>query len=311
MRIAHIPNAGGAYQNMTARPVLLTPQREEKETYPYRRVWRTAYTEAWLLIGLTVTVILAARLVPLDEDGRRLFRIGFALLPLVLWLLISYRAERRALSPRPRLISAVILGGLVASGVGVPIIDQLFAVEEWLATADGLSRLLGYTLTVGMVQEFLKYAVLRYSLWPGVFRTRLDGVAYAMATAIGYATALNLFFALSGDVDPVSAALRIAEITLAQVTVSTIMGLALSELAMPGVPVYFVPLSLIIAAGLAGLAIVFRGGLVVGGIGIGATGNNAIFGLGQAVFLVVALYTSMSFLINSADERDRLRGRAE
>jgi hypothetical protein len=303
---------GGAFI-VTGRPILLTPQREEKEIYPYRRVWRTAAREAILLILAVVATLLATRFLPirLSETGRRVFGIGFALLPLGLWWLISYRAERSALQPRERLFTVVVLGALAASGVALPVTERLFAVEDWLATAGGLDRLAGYVLTVGIVQEFLKYAVMRYSLWPRVFRTRLDGVAYAMATAVGYATALNLNLVTGSDLDPISVALRVAETTLAQVAISTIMGLCLSELTQPTVPVFIVPGGLILASALAGLAIVLRGGLIVGGVGVGSTGNNAILGLGMAIFLIVFLFSSMGFLIHSADERDLLRRRPE
>ncbi|MCC7207569.1 MAG: PrsW family intramembrane metalloprotease [Anaerolineae bacterium] len=299
---------------MTARPVLLTPQRDEPGVYPYRRVWRTAYLEALLLIGATLAVVLVNRIAPfpLDDEAKRAFRIVFAILPAALWVLISLAAERRARRPRGRLSVAFVLGGLVASGIAVPVIDRLFTTENWLPTADGLTRLVGYTLTVGMLQEFLKYAALRYSFWPRHFDQRLDGVAYSLAVAVGYATAINLYYASGvGNAEPTAAALRIAENTLTQVAVSVIMGLALAELARPNAPIYFAPLSMLLAAALAGFAIVIRGGAVVGGLSEGSDANNAIFGLGVGVVFLVFLFASMAFLIDSADERDRLQGRAE
>lgn len=299
---------------MTARPVLLTPQRDEPGVYPYRRVWRTAYLEAVLLIGMTLIVVLLGRIAPfpLDDTARRAFRIIFAALPAALWILISLGAERRARQPRPRLVTAFVLGGLVASEIATPIIDRLFATDAWLPTASGLTRLLGYTLTVGVVQEFLKYAALRYSFWPRYFNQRLDGVAYSLAAAVGYATALNLYYATgAGGADPAAAALRITENTLTQTAIAVIMGLALAELARPRTPIYFAPLSLLLASVLAGFAIVIRGGAVVGGVGEGSDANNAIFGLGVAVVFMFFLYGSLSFLINNADERDQLQGRVE
>jgi RsiW-degrading membrane proteinase PrsW (M82 family) len=309
-------NGGQVYGGVfivTGRPILLTPQREEKEIYPYRRVWRTASREALVLILATAATILATRFLPvrLSETGRRVFGVGFALLPFGLWWFISFRAERRALQPRERLLTVALLGALAASGVALPVTERLFAVEDWLTTAGGLDRLAGYMLTVGVVQEFLKYAVMRYSLWPRVFRTRLDGVAYAMATAVGYATALNLNLVTGSDLDPVSVALRVCETTLAQVAIGTIMGFCLSELTQPTVPIFIVPGGLILASVLAGFSIVLRGGLIVSGVSSSSTGNNAIMGLGMAIFLVVALFSSMGFLIHNADERDLLRRRPE
>lgn len=298
---------------MTSRTATLTRRRQAIEIYPYRRVWRTANLEALLLFTATVAVLLATRFAPFppNADLRRLFAVGFALLPLALWLLITYRAERRAPQPRQRLFTVLILGALVASGVALPLTGQFLQVDDWLPTADGLTRLIGYFLAVGIVQEFLKYAVMRYSIWPGAFQTRQDGVAYAIATSIGYATALNLHFAFSGDYAPGATALRITEITLAHVAISPIMGYCLAELRQPMVSVLLVPGGLLLSAALAGFAIVFRGGLVVGGVAPGSTGSSIVFGLGMAVILMALLFSSMGFIINSADVRDRLRAAPE
>lgn len=298
---------------MSERSVRLAPQRRDEERTPYRRVWRTAWIEALLMIAAAVAVIVAYRIVDpaLNAEAMRLFALAFGLLPLGLWVLISYRAERVAPLPRERLVTVLILGALAASGIGLPLIERLFRVEDWLPTAGGLNRLIGYTLTVGITHEAIKYLVLRYSVFPRVFRSRLDGVAYAMATAVGYATVLNINIALNNSLTPDAAALRITENTLAQVAVSTIMGYCIYALSQPDVSILLVPAGLILASVLAGFSVVFRGGLIISGIGTTSSGNNAVFGLGQVVFLIVFVYSTMNFLILNADERDRLRRRPE
>jgi RsiW-degrading membrane proteinase PrsW (M82 family) len=236
----------------------------------------------------------------------------FALLPFGLWLGISYLGERRAQQPRQRLFIVAILGALVANAVGLPFIQRVLAVDEWLSTASGTSRILGYLLSIGITQEFLKYAVVRYSVWPGCFRVRSDGIAYAMAAATGYATVLNLNYALNVSATPAVYALRITEITLVQLAVSTIVGYFLSELKLTyNTAPYWLPAGLLLAALIESLAIVFRGGLIVGGVSPDSTANNAFQGLGAAVFLVVLLFTSVNFLINNADESAVLRNRTE
>ncbi len=299
---------------MSFEPILLTPQKEEKELYPFRRVWRTALTEVALLLAATVAIALITRFVPLrlSDSQRQVIGLGFALAPFTLWMLISYLGERRALQPRQRLLVVVILSALAANAVGVPLVDRVFATSEWLTTATGSTRILGYMLTVGLVQEFLKYAVVRYSVWPGCFRTRSDGIAYVMAAAVGYATVLNLNFALTVTATPMVYALRVAENTLVQLAVGTIVGYFLAELKLTrNTGIFWLPGGLLLAALLTGLAIVFRGGLVVGGISTTGTANNAFQGLGVAIFLVIALFSSIYFLINNADERAQLRSRPE
>jgi RsiW-degrading membrane proteinase PrsW (M82 family) len=295
-------------------PILLAPQKEEREIYPYRRVWRTAIIEVAILLVLTVVAQLLQRFVPLQlaDSQRRIFGGMFALLPFALWIGISYVAERRAPQPRQRLFIVAILGALVANAVGLPLVRDVLVVDEWLSTASGTSRILGYFLSVGIIQEFLKYAVVRYSVWPGCFRVRSDGIAYAMAAAIGYATMLNLDYALNISATPAVYTLRIAEITLVQLAVSTIVGYFLSELKLTrNTAAFWLPGGLMLAALLESLAIVFRGGLIVGGVSPDSTANNAFQGLGAAVFLVVFLFSSVNFLVNNADERASLRGRTE
>lgn len=158
-----------------------------------------------------------------------------------------------------------------------------------------------------MVHEFLKYAVLRYSVWRTDFNTRLDAVAYAMAAAIGFATALNIHFALNNTLNLASAALRMTEITLAQVAISPIIGFALYELRKPNVFVLTPLLGVLIAALFNALSIVLRAGLIVAGISRTSTANNAIYGLGMALFLIVVLFSALSFLVRAADEREALR----
>lgn len=108
---------------MTSQPYLLTPQREAGEGYPYRRVWRTAWLEALLLLSITAALVFGSRLfeVRLPANLERPLIFAYAVLPLGLWLGISYAAERRALQPRRHLPAVALLGGLAASGVAVPL----------------------------------------------------------------------------------------------------------------------------------------------------------------------------------------------
>lgn len=288
--------------------ILLRPQREQSEVYPFRRVWRTASIEAGLLLILTLISALLLPRLPLPVSLQRLVGIAFTFVPVVLWFLFSIRGERKALQPRTRLIPVAILGALVSSGIGIPLVERFYAVDTWLTTVDGLSRIIGFTLTAGMTHAFLQYVTLRFSFWPEAFEYRLDGIAYGMAVALGYATAINLNFALSAtNLAPASIVLRTTEQTLAQVAISTIIGYCLVELNRPNVFVFMMPAGLLISALLHGLAIVIRAGLIVTGVTSTTTGNSATMGLAMAVVLLAVLFLAMRFLILNADERENLR----
>ncbi len=305
---------------MSFEPILLAPRHEEKEIYPFRRVWRTTLTEIGILLALTFAVVLATRLYKgtFSDRQEQAFAILFALVPVGLWLLNSYLGERRAPQPRPRILTVALLSALVANAIGIPLVYGFFAVNDWLTTASLTTRILGYTLTVGIVQEFLKYLVMRYSVWPNAFRTRSDGIAYAFACGLGYATALNLFTAFNSILNPTAMALRVAETTLLQFAISTIIGYFLAELTLNSTPsILSMPGALLLGALVTGLAVTVRGGLVVGGVSpvsatsAGTSGSTALQGLGVAVFLVVVLFAIFYFLINNADMRAQLRSRPE
>lgn len=306
--------------SLSFEPIQLAPALEEKEVYPYRRVWRTASIEIVILVAVTLAIYLIEHFRPINLSPTQTTVIGLGLtvLPVLLWIGISYRRERRALLPRPALFPIMILGFLVANAVGIPLVNQVFNVNDWLTAASGLSRIVGFTLVVGFTQEFLKYALLRYSVWPSAFRIRSDGIAYAMAAGIGYAAAINLSFLLTMNtaVDPAALALRISEVTLSQVAISTIMGYLLAELKLSKpTPLFALPLGLTFAAFMTGIYMTARGGTIVGSL-VGAAGgpanaNSALQGLGVAIFFVIVLFVSLNTLITNADERARLRNRPE
>lgn len=290
---------------MSFEPYLLAPEEEPREVYPYRRVWRTSWLEAGLLLTVVLLIVALTDLAGvLPADLRDpLPRLGVALFPLVLWLLISYRAERRAPRPRPGLPAVLILGALVANGIAVPLEERLFVPDEWLPRAGFFGRALGYGMTVGLTGEFLKYAVLRYTVWPARFRQRLDGMAYALAVSLGYATVFNLRFALFGEATLAATALRVASITFSHLAIGIVMGFFLAELVIGRTPVFWLPLGLGLAALLSGLYYAFRGLAIVGSLNVIDTASAPLRGLALAVGLLAVLFVSLAFIIQNADSR--------
>lgn len=292
---------------MTVRPALLSPLEEGRQVQLYRPVWRTATIEIAILLVIVGAILIVSRFLHPTLTGTQKTAIGvsLALLPLLLWYGISYRQEQQARQPRQRLLSVLVLSMLVANAVGVPLIERVFAVDQWLPTTGGLTRIIGYTLTVGFTYELLKFVVLRFSVWPAYFNTRSDGIAYSMAAALGYATILSLNYVFDQPAEPSAVALRVAGIALSQVAIGTIMGFLLAELKLSKPLAYWMPLGLAVASLLQGLYVTFRAGLIVGGISDTSTGNIPAASLGIAIFLVVILFSTISFLINNAERRAR------
>jgi RsiW-degrading membrane proteinase PrsW (M82 family) len=290
---------------LSFEPILLAPEQEIEEIYPYRRVWRTSWQEVGvLLVAVLLIFILTDLFGVLPVDLRSpLPKVGIALLPLAAWLVFSYGGERRALIRRRGLVGMVILGGLVANGVAAPLEEHLFLPDQWLPSAGFFGRVLGYAVTVGFTGEFLKYAVLRYTIWPEHITQRLDGVAYALAVSMGYAVTLNVRAALSSDATLLATALRVASITFSHLGIGVVMGFFLAELVVGRTTVFWIPTGLSLAALLSGVYYGFRGIAIVGGLSVAGTGAAPIRGLALAFGLVTVLFTSFAFIIANADAR--------
>ena len=290
---------------MSFEPILLAPETEQEVRYPYRRVWRTAWLEMSLLfLAVLLIVVLTDLFGVLPADWRdRGPRVGIALLPWVLWLVFSYRGERRAIQPRDGMLGMLALGALAASGVGIVLDERLFLLDDWLPRTGFFGRVIGYTLTAGMTAQFLKYAALRYTIWPGRFRQRLDGIAYALAVSLGYALVYNLRFALFTDATLTATALRVASFTFLHVAVGVIVGFFLAEMAIGRVPVFWLSLGVGLAAFVSGLYYAFRGVAIVSGLSVAGTGSAPIRGLLLAFGLVAVTFMIVAFIVASADAR--------
>jgi len=299
---------------LSFEPILLAPEEAVEEIYPFRRVWRTSWIEAALLALAVLTIALLAGPLGLIPSAVRdpLPKVGVALLPLGLWLAVSYAGERRAPQPRPRLLGVLALGALLANGVAVPLQERLFQTDQWLPAAGFFGRALGYTATLGFAVEFLKYAALRYTIWPEHIHQRLDGIAYGLAVSVGFATVFSLRFALDSDVTLAATALRVASITFSQAALGALIGFFLAELAIGRTTVLWIPAGLLLTALLSGLYVAFRSVAIVGGLSVGGTGSAPLRGLLLAFGLLALLYTSVAFIVESADTRMRLQsGRRE
>jgi len=295
-------------------PILLAPEEEPVEVYPYRRVWETTWLEITVMF-LVAALIYAGTYVFdfVPGDARDIgSRVVLALLPLGAWLVFSYRSERRAVEPRQHILSVLILGALVAGAIAQPLTERLFVPERWLPEQGFFGRVLGYTFTLGFTAVFLKYAVLRYTVWINYFRQRLDAAAYALAVSLGFASVLNIQFALDTNATIASTGLWVASNTFAHLGTGVVVGFFLGELRSGRPPVIWMPAGLLLAAFLSGIHYGFRGIAIVSSLGVGATASRPIGGLLLSFGFVAVMLIVFAFLIRSADERqEAMIGRRE
>jgi RsiW-degrading membrane proteinase PrsW (M82 family) len=267
---------------------LLKPPDEE-EIYPYRRVWRSLAAELVILAGVTGTAFFAFGLLKLRVSAALVPAInaGLVALPVGLWLVFSVWPERRVPQPRQHLIVVFLITALAANAVAIPFIDGVFQTEKWLPLAGAISRIVGYTFTVGIVQEVTKYAVVRFVTWPNFFRARLDGVAYCVASALGYALVLNLRFILGqSGVAPDVVALLVFNNVAVNLAASLIVSYGLAEVRFDNPTPFLMTVTVAFAALLNGIVIPLRSGLTNAAfvLSSGTTEAQSLLGLLTAAF---------------------------
>ncbi|NWF63178.1 MAG: PrsW family intramembrane metalloprotease [Chloroflexi bacterium] len=175
--------------------------------------------------------------------------VFLALVPAFIWLVFFYMQDRAEPEPKGFVLGVFALGALCAAGIGIPVVEDLFRTSHWLFT-DTLSKIIGGILVVGFTQEYLKYAAVRYSIYNSEeFDEPTDGVIYATAAGLGYATVLNINFVVSnGGVDLGAGIIRMAVVALAQAAFSGITGYFLGRAKFASEPVWWMPLGITLAA---------------------------------------------------------------
>lgn len=272
-------------------------------------VWRAGPLMSVLLLVVTLAIMLVTSLVGLELEGlvRAAANLGLLALPLVLWWALYYRPARRMGRLLPRMPTLMILAAVFANGVALPIIDQVYEVDAWLPHTSGLTRIIGYTLIVGFLQEYLKFIIIRFTVYPNALMERADGVAYGVAVSLGFAALLGLRFFIDGGSAPLGpAAARVTSITLSQVAFGAVLGYFFSgaRFARQEPPVWWFAVGIAVTALLNGLYIALRGGLIVGSFGIGATANTPLLALLLAVAFALGTFAVLGFLSRQAEIRE-------
>lgn len=224
---------------------------ELKAVHERKHVWRNEFL---LIISLIVFVgvvyALDGALKPVFTTSTLLLTgVFLALVPAAIWLVFFYMQDRLEPEPKGYVLGVFALGALFAAAVGVPLVENIFRVSHWIY-ADTTATILGGILVVGFTQEFLKYAAVRYSIYhSNEFDEATDGVIYATAAGLGYATVLNIQFVVSnGGVDLGTGVIRMAVVALAQAAFSGITGYFLGRAKFESEQIWWMPLGITLAA---------------------------------------------------------------
>jgi RsiW-degrading membrane proteinase PrsW (M82 family) len=151
--------------------------------------------------------------------------MALALGPALLWLLFFYWQDRLEPEPIGQVGRIFIAGLALAGGIGIPLTNELFRVQDWLYRDAGTTAL-GAICVIGAIESFTVYAAVRLFIYDSSeFDERVDGVVYATAAGLGYATALNLRFILSnGGAALGTGEVYVTEVALAQAAFAGLLG---------------------------------------------------------------------------------------
>jgi RsiW-degrading membrane proteinase PrsW (M82 family) len=224
--------------------------------------------------------------------------VVLALVPAAIWLAFFYQQDRLEPEPVGSVLGVFALGALLAAAVGTPLLENVFRVGNWLYT-DTLTTILGGILVVGFTQEFLKYAAVRFSIYnTEEFDEPTDGIIYATAAGLGYATVLNVQFVVAnGGVNLGAGVITMAVVALAQASFAGIIGYFLGQAKFKADPIWWMPLGVTLAAVANGLFNWLRGRITRGGISLTGSTANPWWGLILAAVVAFAIMGLLVWLI--------------
>ncbi len=214
--------------------------------------------------------------------------VVLALFPALIWMGFFYIQDRLEPEPKGYILGVFLLGAILAAAVGIPLVDNFFQVSKWIYT-DTAATILGSILVVGFIQEFLKYAAVRYTIYSSAeFDEATDGVIYATAAGLGYATVLNMQYVISsGGVALGSSVIRMVVVALAQASFAGITGYFLGRAKFEHKPWWWLSSGIALAAVGNGLFNWLRGLIVQRGITISGATTNPWLGLVLAAVVAV------------------------
>lgn len=266
---------------------------DSKPIHERKHVWRDEFL---LVIGLCAFVgivyALDGALQPqFTPTTLVLTGVFLALVPAAIWLTFFYLQDRAEPEPKSFIMGVFALGAILAGAIGVPVVESLFRTSHWIYT-DTLTKIVGGILVVGFTQEFLKYAAVRYSIYnSSEFDEPTDGVIYATAAGLGYATVLNIQFVVSnGGVDLGAGILRMAVVALGQAAFSGITGYFLGRAKFESEQIWWMPLGISLAAIFNGIFTWLQ--VIVTRPTITLSGSTSNTWMGLALAAVVALVTT-------------------
>src|SRR5690606_16234106 len=158
------------------------------------------------------------------------------------------------------------------------------------------NRIVGYTFTVGLVQAMTTYLVVRYTAYHDEMRVRMDGIAYCLASAVGYVTVLNLDYVLSTPAPVDAIALRVFNNASLLYATAIIVGYGLGEVRFGQPTPLLLTLTLALGATLTGIVVPLRAGLSNATLTLAPAIASPIHGFALSAVVLLGVSLAIAFL---------------
>lgn len=193
-----------------------------------QRIWEAVLLECGLLF--MPAFVLQGLAPSLPAALRTPAGLLIATLPAIIWLLTSW--WRGAYSPvlRKSATACVLISALLCNALCLPLIEQVFETSRWLPLEGAITRIIGYSLTVGLTQALAVWLVVRYAVPRQELTERLDLLVCCRAAALGYTVVGGLDHALRAVPTIASQSVYVFNMAAALNCVAIIVGYALAEL---------------------------------------------------------------------------------
>ncbi|MHB9032794.1 MAG: PrsW family intramembrane metalloprotease [Anaerolineae bacterium] len=276
----------------------IEPIHPEHAPYAINRNRSSFWTSNAIVMALVIVFALLVQLaaswldITLGPSGMLAASIVLTVIPVALWMTAFYLLDRDEPEPRTYVLGILLLGGFAALTVGNPIVRNLFRVQEWIGLTPWYVQLLASVFIVGFVQEYCKYAVVRYTIFFNrEFDERIDGIIYGAAAGLGFGSILAVQHLIqAGGAQLGVAAVRIAITTLAQASFGGFTGYFIGRAKFDNMGKWWLPAGLSLAALLNGLVTWILGEVSTQGLAF-----TPLYSLVAAGVTALVVFTFLAF----------------
>ncbi len=205
-----------------------------EESQSFRRsIWvSSVITLVALAVFIGITAVIPR---PANNVGVLILGVFLALVPALIWMIFFYQQDRAEPEPKHLVTRMFVFGAIAAAAAAIPIANRI-ANETISQFPNFFVRLVLTILTVSLIQETLKVAMVRYVvLGTNEFDQHPDGIVYGLASGLGFATILTVAFVIQSDgVIPLAGAIRAVDNTLMHGALGAVSGYYIGRVKLDG-----------------------------------------------------------------------------